>query len=175
MLHWLPALVRMNPALASVFASRSRFSHYRHWKYKSLCQRPKFCLHLRLLNTAALTTEVQQQWLIKQRLNLAVSSRFNDAHHRIDLWLINYCRFHYPAERMRPTSLDTTTWARSEILALPLVIRYCYSYRWNWQGFNNTKRGGVKVDLPPRFILWCHERFLPGRLIAVSLTQRCYK
>lgn len=108
----------------------------------SFCRRQKLCLHLRLLNTDGLTTEVQQQWLIKQESNLAVSSRFNDAHHRIDLWLINYCRFHYPAERMRPISLDTTTWAQSEILDLPWLIRCYYMYRLNWQGFNDTKRGG---------------------------------
>ena len=149
MLHWLPALVRMNSVLASVFASRNGFSHYGHCRYKSLRQRPKFCLHPRLLNVDELTTEVQQQWLIKQRLNLDVSSRFNDAHNRIDLWLVNYCRFHYPAERTRPTLYLLTQQPElgSEILALPWLIRYSYSYRLNWQSFNNTNRGGGGDDV----------------------------
>lgn len=135
--------------LCSAFANRMEFSCYWHCRYKSLSQRHKFCLHLRLLNMDGLTTEVQQQWLIKQEFNLAVSSRFNDAYHRIDSWLIIYWRFHYPAEgklmSIQPKSLDTTTWEQGEILDLPLLI-WCYSSnRLNWQGFNSTKRGNSVV------------------------------
>lgn len=58
------------------------------------------------------TAEVQQQWLIKQEFNLAASSWFTEAHHHIDLWLINYCHFHYPAEGIR---FDTNPWPQGDI------------------------------------------------------------
>lgn len=163
-----------------MFSRGSGFTHYRHCGYiycKFLCQRPNFCLHLRLLNIAGLTTEVQQQWFIKHRFNLAVSSRFNDAHHRIDLWLINYCCFSLPSRANKANM----SWDNN------------LSSEWNFPStLTNTS---VHVDRIGRasitqsvvvklskgwpascFLLGCHsERFLPGWLIAVSLTQYCYK
>lgn len=174
MLLLLRVLERMESTLAPVFGSRSGFSHYHRRRYESVCQRPKFCLHLRPLNTADLTTEVQQQWLIKQGLNLAGTSRFNDAHHRIDLWLINYCHFHYQAERIGPISHDTTTWTQSQILAPPWLIRSYSLHRLNWHGFKNKQWGASDVFSLTCLccLVWCHSgRFLSGRLIAVSLTQ----
>lgn len=46
------------------------------------------------------------------------SSWFSDAHHHVDLWLINYCCFHYPAEPIKLISLETTTTAQRNQLSL---------------------------------------------------------
>ena len=145
---WFPDHRAMNSTSASMFGSSSRFSHYRHCKNKSVHQRPEFFLHLRLLTTAGLTAELQQPWLIKQGFNLASSSRFTDAYHPIDLWLIHYCHFHYPAGWISP---DTTTRAQRHILAVARLTVYKYSVRFRWQTVTSTKCWWlrcVEVDLP---------------------------
>lgn len=102
-----------------------------------------FCLHL--------ATGQPPRWLIKQEFYLAASSWFTEAHHHIDLWLINYCHFHYAAEGIR---FDTNPWPQGDFFffALPPLLQ-CYSHKPNWRGFNNARQVVLRLICLSHFLL----------------------
>lgn len=107
----------------SISVNKVDFDTLSLWIYcKCPCQRPECFVYIS-------TTEVPPQWLIKQEFNLAAaSSRFTKAHHRIDLWLIIYCRCGLPAGGTR---FDTISPTSGTFFALPRLVQ-CYSHSLNW-------------------------------------------